>query len=141
MSTPSHLPVVSSMETLSSAECLDLLARGSYLGRVGFIRNGKPMILPVNYVIDGEGVAIRTHTGSPLCGLGGATVAFEVDEHRPLGHSGWSVLIEGTLQVVTDQDEIERLNHGPLRAWAWRNPDVWLRISLDSVSGRRIPES
>src|SRR5262249_39290635 len=118
---------------------LELLGYGSRVGHVGFVDNGKPMILPVNYLYENESIVVRTSSGTPIDALDGATVAFEVDDHRPLEHSGWSVLVHGTVKRVNDEPEIDKLNRGPLRSWAWSSPDRWLRISVDQVTGRRIP--
>jgi uncharacterized protein len=131
---------VSRLKKLSRAECLHELAHGSYVGHLGFVRDGRPMILPVNYLFDDGSVIFRTHAGSQLSGLDGASVAFEVDDHRPLWHSGWSILAHGTLQRITDENDAERLRRGPLRSWAWRSADLWFRMSIDAISGRRITE-
>jgi nitroimidazol reductase NimA-like FMN-containing flavoprotein (pyridoxamine 5'-phosphate oxidase superfamily) len=134
-------PPVSRLEELSHEECLRQLAYGSYVGHVGFVRDGRPMILPVNYLFDNEGVVFRTNAGTQLSDLDGAQVAFEVDDSQPLARSGWSVLVHGTAQRITDDDEADRLRRGPLRAWAWRLTDLWFRVSIDDISGRRIVES
>ena len=65
-------------------------------------------------------------------------MAFEVDESRSLVHSGWSVLVRGRAELVTDEADLAHLRAGPLRPWAWGARSSWVRIALDVVSGRRI---
>jgi nitroimidazol reductase NimA-like FMN-containing flavoprotein (pyridoxamine 5'-phosphate oxidase superfamily) len=72
---------VRTMKDLTVRECVDLLAQHS-LGRLAFV--GKvgvmPLIIPVNYMVDGETLVFRTDPGSKLtAAILGAPVAFEVD--------------------------------------------------------------
>ena len=131
----------SRLEDLTRAECLQLLGYGSFVGRVGFTHDSRPMILPVNYLLDGDAIVFRTAGDTVLNALAGQDVAFEVDDNRPLGHSGWSVVVQGPIQSISDMQEIDGLERGPLRSWARRDADHWLRISIDTISGRRLPES
>jgi Pyridoxamine 5'-phosphate oxidase len=62
----------------------------------------------------------------------------EVDESRSLVHSGWSVLVRGRAELVTDEADLAHLRAGPLRPWAEGARSSWVRIVLDVVSGRRI---
>lgn len=117
------------------------MSYGSYVGHVGFVHNDLPFVLPVNYLFDDDRVIFRTQEGTILSKIGGRTVAFEVDDHRALEHSGWSVLIHGQASVIDDPLEIDRLHRGPLRAWAWNTAECWVAISVDEVSGRRILDS
>lgn len=129
------------IETLSADECMQLLRLGSYVGRIGFILDGRPMILPVNYLAEDGSLVFASLDGTKLHALaGGADVVFEVDEARPLYHAGWSVLVRGTAREVTDEQEIELLRRGPLKSWAAVHDAHWIRISIDDISGRRIPE-
>ena len=129
---PSHL------EDLTDEECLEHLGYGAYVGRLGFIRDGRPIILPVNYLVEGREVVFRSAEGSVLAALDGELVAFEVDSTRPLEHAGWSVLAHGTVRRVIDQAELEKLRRGALRSWAWMAADEWFRVRITAVSGRRL---
>jgi uncharacterized protein len=123
---------------LERAECLELLGYGSYLGHIGFAQDGRQIVLPVNYLFEHEHVYISTAEDSLLGDLDSTDVAFEVDSQKPLEHSGWSVLVNGTIQRVSDPEEVDRLRRGPLRSWARHSADLWLRISVDAISGRRV---
>ena len=127
------------LHKLSRQECLELIQYQSFVGRLGFVAEGRPMVLPVNYLADETTVIFCTAEGSVLSSVGdGAAVAFEVDDSRPLEHSGWSVLVGGPARAVTDPKELEGLRRGPLRSWAARGLQVWVRIAIEEISGRRL---
>lgn len=126
------------LEELTRLECLELLQYHSFVGRVGFVDGGHPVVLPVNYLADADSVVFCTAQGTSLDVPDGVRVAFEVDQSHPLEHSGWSVLVRGTAAAVTDAEELEALRRGPLRTWARRVPERWVRIGIDEVSGRRL---
>lgn len=129
------------IEELSTEECMQLLKLGSYVGRIGFILDGRPSLLPVNYLSEEHSLVFASLDGTKLHTLaGGADVVFEVDEARPLYHAGWSVLVRGRAREVTDERDIELLRRGPLQSWAGAHDAHWIRISIDEISGRRIPE-
>lgn len=126
-------------EELSKEESLRLLSEQSYLGRVGFLDRGTIEVLPVNYLVDGTSVVFCTAPGTKLAALaGGADVAFEVDQTKPLYHAGWSVVVHGRASEVTDAFDIERYHRGPLRSWASPVPQHWIRISIGEITGRRL---
>lgn len=68
----------------------------------------------------------------------GAAVAFEVDGVNNVHRTGWSVLIRGTAEPVTDHSELERLRRLPLVPRAPGAKPHYVRIRHDEVSGRRI---
>jgi nitroimidazol reductase NimA-like FMN-containing flavoprotein (pyridoxamine 5'-phosphate oxidase superfamily) len=127
------------LEEIGRDECLRLLRDEAYVGRLAFVLDGRPMVLPVNYLVDAESVVFSTGEGTKLAAVRDAPVAFEIDENRALYHSGWSVVVRGIAREVTDAGELERLRRGPLRSWARGTREHWVRISVDEISGRRIP--
>jgi nitroimidazol reductase NimA-like FMN-containing flavoprotein (pyridoxamine 5'-phosphate oxidase superfamily) len=127
------------LEVLDRDECVELLTHGSFVGRLGLVVDGRPLVLPVNYVVDRDTIVFCTAAGSKLNAIvGGADVAFEVDESRSLVHSGWSVLVRGRADLVTDKADLAHLRAGPLHPWARGARSNWVRIALEVVSGRRI---
>ncbi len=127
---------------LSRAESVELLQLHAFVGRIGFVVDGRPLILPVNYLADDDAIVFCTEPGTKLSALGGgAPVVFEVDDSRPLYHAGWSVVVKGSASEITDEDELDALRRGPLHSWATRSSEHWVRISIDEVTGRRIPGS
>ena len=123
-------------------ECRRMLAAAA--GGVGRIAlSGHPaMIRPVNYAFDDEtqSVVFRSALGSRLReGLGSGTAAFEIDGTDPVERAGWSVIMVGEAEEVTDPAEIDRLEDFELEPWD--RPGLkthWVRIRATSVSGRRI---
>ena len=129
------------VEVLDRVEAMQLLTYKSYVGRVAFVVDGQPIVLPVNYLAEEGSIVFCTAPGTKLSALSdGARVAFEVDDSRPLYHAGWSVLVFGTAREITDAGELDAMRHGPLRSWATPASEHWIRISIDEISGRRIPE-
>jgi uncharacterized protein len=129
------------IQAIDRQECLQLLGYGSYVGHLGFTDGDRQLVLPVNYLFEHDYIYIRTAKETLLSGLGGKAVAFQVDNHQPLERAGWSVLVNGSVELVDDADQVDALRRGPLRSWAWRSADQWLRISVDTISGRRIGEA
>ena len=126
---------------LTRDEAMHMLQHQSYVGRVGFVSEGQVLVLPVNYLAEDDAIFFCTADGTKLSAVhDAAAVAFEVDSNRPLYHSGWSVLVNGIATEVTDPDELDRLRRGPLKSWAVPASQHWVRISIDTISGRQIPE-
>jgi uncharacterized protein len=122
-------------------ECMRMLAAAA--GGVGRVALGEspPMIRPVNYAFDHrtQSVVFRSALGSKLRrGLSSGTAAFEIDGIDPVERAGWSVIIVGDGEEVTDPAEIERLEGFELEPWAPGLKTHWVRIRPTSASGRRI---
>lgn len=123
------------LEVLGREECLRLLA-GQVIGRIGVTSGALPVVLPVNYVLAGEWIIVRTGRGTKLeAATSRAVVAFEVDA---LAETGWSVLVTGMAEEVTEPEDVERLRRLPLRRWAPGEAERFIRISTEIVNGRRI---
>lgn len=126
------------LEVLDRDECLRLLGVHG-VGRVAVIDGGRPVIFPINYAVDGDEVLFRTAPGTKLdAAARGQQVAFEIDSADPMYHTGWSVIVQGRCEEVTEpsrRDEIDRL---PLRPWAAGAKDHVVAIRIESVTGRRI---
>jgi Pyridoxamine 5'-phosphate oxidase len=81
------------LEALGSEESLRLL-EGRGMGRIGGIVRGRPLILPINYVVLDNGILFRTRRGGDIHQfMCTAAVAFEVDESDTTYHEGWSVVV------------------------------------------------
>ncbi len=126
------------MGVLTRDECYDRL-RGARVGRIAFVSQGDPIILPVNHAVDGESIVFRTAPGSKLlAGDSGLRVAFEVDGFDADRRTGWSVLVRGSASTVEDTEEIGRLNR--IGVWPWADlveRNHWIRIATYSVTGRQ----
>ena len=87
------------LEVLDTAECLRLLEAGG-VGRVA-LPGDPPIVRPVNFVLDGRRIVIRTGPGSLWRAAGeNRAVSFEIDGSRNVDHRGWSVLTSGPLTRV-----------------------------------------
>lgn len=129
------------LEHLSHEECLHLLrSHPQRIGRVGIADDGRrPVILPVNYAMDEDAVVFRTGGGTKLAAaVRGAFVAFEVDDVDVAWQEGWSVLLRGQAQEVTDPAEVARLEGLPLHPWAGGDRERYIRIQPDTITGRRL---
>jgi nitroimidazol reductase NimA-like FMN-containing flavoprotein (pyridoxamine 5'-phosphate oxidase superfamily) len=126
-------------EIMTPEECWTQLSRLP-VGRIAFISAGSPVILPVNYALDGHAVIIRSAVGEKLHAASvGQPVAFEVDAWEDRHRSGWSVLVQGVAEEVEDGATIERFEGLGLRPWADSVArDRWIRIRPDEISGRRL---
>jgi nitroimidazol reductase NimA-like FMN-containing flavoprotein (pyridoxamine 5'-phosphate oxidase superfamily) len=126
---------------LSQGEC-DELMRQQSVGRIGFVVDGWPVVLPVNYTFDGADVVIRTDARSKLAAetRSSAPVVVEVDAPVTVFKSGWSVLAHGVATEVRDRDELARLRTLPLEPWAAGVRDHWIRIRVVQTTGRRLAQ-
>jgi uncharacterized protein len=127
---------------LTRDEAVELLQFHAFVGRIGFVVEGRPLILPVNYLADDDSIVFCTAPGTKLSAIGGgAPVVFEVDDSRPLYHAGWSVVVTGTAHEIADESQLDDLRRGPLHSWATHSSEHWVRVSIEAVTGRRIHES
>jgi nitroimidazol reductase NimA-like FMN-containing flavoprotein (pyridoxamine 5'-phosphate oxidase superfamily) len=128
------------VEILTVAECRELL-NGHHFGRFGFVDvvGVLPSIVPVNYLLDNDRIVIRTDAGSKLAAaLRGAPVAFEVDGVDQDHQVGWSVVVRGRAEEITDEDKLAELRQTSLLAWHPRAKRRYIRINPSQVIGRRI---
>ncbi|MFD5573861.1 pyridoxamine 5'-phosphate oxidase family protein [Streptomyces cadmiisoli] len=127
---------------LGSAEALRLLA-GVSVGRIVFTRRALPTVRPVNHVMDGGAIVIRTHEGAALtlhardAGATGVVVAYEADSIDPDTHLGWSVVVTGYASLVTDAEELARYR-SMLHPWVQQTMDYAVRIRPGLVTGIRL---
>ncbi len=131
--------LVGTMEQLDATECMDLLATTT-VGRVGFLLDGRPVVLPVNYAIDGHTVVFRSAEGTVLNKVAMQVIAFEADKIDEDAHSGWSVLAQGVAQDVSEAIDTtsEQLRKLSLVSWAPGRRDRWFRLDATTLTGRRL---
>jgi uncharacterized protein len=121
-------------------DCADLLGCAP-IGRLGVVVHGHPEIFPVNHVYDRETgcVVFPTDARTKLhAALNEPEVAFEVDCVSPEGDRGWSVLVVGHAEEITDPDTIARVARQRSVLWRTETRVHWLRIVPSKVTGRRI---
>jgi nitroimidazol reductase NimA-like FMN-containing flavoprotein (pyridoxamine 5'-phosphate oxidase superfamily) len=126
------------LEVLTPVECRALL-RTTTVGRVAFVVEDHPEVMPVNYGMDGDAVVFRTDPGTKLtAALTQRSVAFQVDRADEDAGEGWSVLVVGPAQRVSDPAETARLATLGVRPWASGDKAHWVRMETRAITGRRI---
>jgi hypothetical protein len=143
---PAHDPAITQPvpERLDEAECLRLISPGG-IGRLAYSGRFGLVVLPVNYKLHEGSVVFRTVQDSPTdedlrTGIAGAEyrVAFEVDDIDPGSREGWSVLVQGSAHHVDSEIERASMLTAGVEPWAGGVRDLFVRITLTRVTGRRI---
>jgi uncharacterized protein len=131
------------LEKLSRQECLELLGQQS-VGRLIYFDEIGPIAEPVNYAMAGDAIVVRIDGGSKRQAVTQPVLAFEVDHIDPNHKAGWSVIARGAGQEVP-LDDVAALLHqlrqarvDPPRPWASGIHNIWLRIRIHTLSGRRL---
>jgi uncharacterized protein len=130
----------STMHVIPTEECYRLLGSHEF-GRIGVVADHYPLILPVNYRLDGTTVVISTHPGTILHAAEHANVTFEVDEIDRASRSGWSVLVRASAEEVGAEHRAElvaQTQQTGVRPWAPGDKGHWIRLITHEITGRRI---
>ena len=129
----------SGLDIIPLTECLHLLA-AQRVGRLAFVVDGQPLILPVNFALEGDIVVFRTGVGTKLEAVLNAKVAFEVDDVDVAAGSGWSVVVQGVAEEITEDLDVfaEVLRAGAAPTWVPGPADHYVRIVPRIISGRRL---
>jgi nitroimidazol reductase NimA-like FMN-containing flavoprotein (pyridoxamine 5'-phosphate oxidase superfamily) len=128
------------LEVLTEREVLDALQRTT-VGRIAFVVDGWPVVVPINFVLDGRDVVFRTDPGGKLTACQGGRVCFQADRSDCVYERGWSALAFGIADQVHDRAEIDRLQQMELRPWAGGAKAHWVRVRVAQWSGRRLPRA
>jgi uncharacterized protein len=126
-----------SLEALSHRECVTLMS-GAQIGRAVFTERALPAVVPVNFIVYDDAVVMCTAADTRLAAAATRGVlAFQVDDIDPVTRSGWSVVVVGVAELV--DDVVEQANvHLLLQPWAPGRNEVFVRLPLKVVTGRRI---
>ena len=128
------------LEELSEQACR-LLLDSVAVGRIAFVVDGLPVILPVNYRLLNDdsslSIVLRARTGHIIDGTA-RSVAFQIDGIDLGHHRGWSVLVRGELRHLDDA-EIEGLSERfDPKPWPQQERTSWLAIKAETVTGRKL---
>jgi nitroimidazol reductase NimA-like FMN-containing flavoprotein (pyridoxamine 5'-phosphate oxidase superfamily) len=129
-------PDASRARELDRAACFTLL-RSQQVGRV-VLPGTEPFVVPVNYVLVEELVLFRTDASSHAASCVGRSIAFEVDTVDVAGETGWSVVVSGRLEDMTEQVSADGRLGQSLEPWAPGPKDRWLAIHIGDMSGRSV---
>lgn len=127
------------LEPLTQEECMALLSTVS-VGRVGIHIDALPAVLPVNFALHNGSVVFRTVPGTKLHdATQDAVIAFQADHYGDLREPiGWSVLVRGVAQQITDPSTLAAARLLPLGSWALDGPDQYVSVEPALVTGRRV---
>jgi nitroimidazol reductase NimA-like FMN-containing flavoprotein (pyridoxamine 5'-phosphate oxidase superfamily) len=107
------------------------------IGRIGVIQGAAPVVLPVNYAMDGDSVVFRTAPGTKLDSGQRSRACFEVDSFDRETKTGWSVVVAGHLEEVQPY-EINGLVQLEVQPWASGTKDHWMRLRPSRITGRYV---
>lgn len=125
-------------EALPVAECWRRLASVP-IGRMVFTERALPAVHPVNFLVHGHSVIIRTGPGTKLeAARRGDVVAFEADHVDPETRTGWSVLVVGHAAVVRDVDRLVAVVDIEHRPWVQGRGLHVIEVAGERVTGRRL---
>ncbi|MDP9868263.1 MULTISPECIES: pyridoxamine 5'-phosphate oxidase family protein [Streptosporangium] len=127
------------VEVLDRGTCMALL-RTVRVGRVAWSApSGEVVVLPVNFVVDRDGVVFKSSPGGKIDVVHrGGLLSFEADDIEPALRVGWSVLLVGFGEIVTDLDQMRHLEELPT-TWITAAEPVFVRLTARQVTGRRLP--
>jgi len=126
------------VDELPESACWALL-RTTSVGRLAVWVDDHPDIFPLNYTVDHGTLVFRTGEGTKLGGsLGESPVALEADGVDAVSGMAWSVVVKGKAAALKSTDEI--LDSASLFLFPWQagQKDHFVRITPDSVTGRRF---
>lgn len=128
------------LDVISDDECWELAATKT-VGRLAVSIKNRPDIFPVNYrVVDGA-LLLRTAPGVKLAAATlGSGIAFEIDDLDENSHHGWSVVIHGTAHELDRLDDLLEAEATAVETWATSTKNRFVRIEVEEISGRRVPE-
>ena len=109
------------------------------VGRIVFTHQALPTVRPVNHVVDGGAVILRTHPGAALLSAVDTVVAYEADSVSDGERIGWSVIVTGVarrLRGTADVERYERL----LRPSVPDEMEYVIRIHAELISGFSLIE-
>jgi len=126
MAEPRHL------EVLSVEECFELV-REQVIGRLAIgSAHGPPFVAPVTFILDGGSVFFRSNPGEKFDAVD-QHATFQVDGFDPNHRTGWSVLLQGRIELADDA----AVAHLDLEPWVGPRA-FWIRLAPEVVTGRRL---
>ena len=126
------------LEVLTTEECLARLGQAE-VGRVGVCIGGIPEIFPVNFSLLDEAIVFRTGEGTKLhAATRHHVLAFEVDDFDDEVRHGWSVLVIGPSDEITDPTEVSAARNLLSGTWVPAERYHVLRIDPERMTGRQI---
>jgi nitroimidazol reductase NimA-like FMN-containing flavoprotein (pyridoxamine 5'-phosphate oxidase superfamily) len=124
---------------LDRDECRSLLGQVE-IGRVAVSIAGLPAVRTVRFALVGTDVVFRVAPRSRLArAVMGTVVAFHADHFDDRRDRGWTVLVQGRTQVVTDAEKREELES--LLSWPWsddQQSDLFFTMPTELICGQMV---
>ncbi len=121
---------------LDDAQSWQLLEATQH-GRLVVTVAGEPDIFPVNYVVSGKKLYLRTAPGNKLAEMTiNDKVLVEAD--GILSDEAWSVVLRGTARVLQHSTDIAYAEGLGLKSWVPTLKDYFVEIEPTSLSGRHF---
>lgn len=125
---------------LSAGTCMEML-RTTTVGRIVFVDADGIQVRPVNFVLHGERIYFRTSADGTVARVVDSLhpPVFEVDHHEDSFQIGWSVLVTGSVSVLTDPSVAGELAAlGRPAPWAPGLRTHVLELVPSTISGRSV---
>lgn len=130
------------ISVLPEDECRELLSTTT-VGQIAFVNDDGQQLVPVNFVLVDGAIYFRTLSDGFLAQLARNhdDIAFGVDHHADNYRHGWNVTVKGAASEAEDRATINLvLAHPRLRPWAGGIRPMVIRVSIDSIAGRRVSD-
>ena len=128
------------LDPIPEPEALALLGSVDF-GRLVFTEHALPAVRPLNHILEGGDVIIRTRLGSAVASTASPpvvdVVTYEADLIDPADRTGWSVVVTGRASVVTDPERLQRCA-ALLHPWVELPMDLTMAIAPEIVRGFRL---
>jgi len=141
------------LRVLSETEILNLL-HSAFFGRLGCIVEGRPYVVPISYIVDGNDIYSHSLVGTKISAMReNPSVCIQVDKIETALH--WtSVLAFGTFEELTNDEDRQRIINKllyrfplltPVESTLAQDPAsaevVVFRIKIDKLTGVAEGES
>lgn len=124
------------IQELSEQESWDLLKQARF-ARLATREGDEIDITPLNIVTDGERLYFRSAKGTKVLQLQlNPHVTVEID--RATGSEAHSVVVRGTARMLTETEDIERVESLGLRPWLETEKLEFVEITPTRVTGRKF---
>lgn len=117
---------------LPADECWQLLTT-TPVGRIAWSTRSGPVVVPVNFVVDGRTIKVRTAAYSAVVQKADVErVAFQADRIDETTRTGWSVLARGRAEVRYG----DRADEAGPEPWPRGPRSATVVIDVDEITGR-----
>ncbi|MDR6862688.1 pyridoxamine 5'-phosphate oxidase family protein [Phycicoccus sp. 3266] len=128
------------LDPIPESEALALLGSLDF-GRLVFTEHALPAVRPLNHILEGGDVIIRTRFGSAAASAAIPSavdvVTYQADHVDPRDRTGWSVVVTGRASVVTEPERLRRCAE-LLHPWVELPMDLTLAIAPEIIRGFRL---